>query len=128
MLVFLLFYVLYLVINALSGGADLLYPLGWAANFAFLYHWVPVLIVRLMNANIAASLMTGGFFLGLLVCIPLGRGIRAHYASIGESAVPLYDFAVWFCIVVLTLALGIWLELRYRRKRGLSGTGSPAGA
>lgn len=120
MLVFLFFYLLYLLIMATMGVRNPFYPFDWAARRSFLYFWVPVLIVRLCNCNITAGCMTVGYFLGLIIGIPVGRvTYREIYYNDGTGGfyTTNYEFIFWFCFVLFSITAGIILEVRYRKQK-----------
>ncbi|MCD7760191.1 MAG: hypothetical protein LUH16_00205 [Clostridiales bacterium] len=119
MLVFLAFYLLYLLILATMGTDNPFYPFDWAANRGFLFYWVPVLVVRLLNYNIAAGCMTTGYFLGLILSIPVNKLTYQEipYDSGVGFYTTMYEFYFWFCVVVISIVVGIVGEMRYRKKR-----------
>lgn len=124
-LVFLLFYLLYLLIYATLGANNPFYPFDWAARRAFLYFWVPVLIVRLFNCNITASCMTLGYFLGLILSIPVGNltyEVIYYHDGSGGFYVPNHYLMFWFCFVLIAIILGVILEVRYHHRITAHGT------
>ncbi|MCC8100106.1 MAG: hypothetical protein LIO78_08620 [Clostridiales bacterium] len=117
MLVFLFFYLLHVVAEAVTGIIDPLYPLGWAVDRRFLYLWAPVLILRLLNCNIVAGCITGGFFSSLVISIPLTDITVAYWnAHRGpeDYESPLYGWLFWMGFTLLSIIAGIVLECLYR--------------
>ncbi len=117
MLVFLFFYLLHVVAEAVTGIIDPLYPLGWAVDRCFLYLWVPVLILRLLNCNIVAGCITGGFLLDTLLAIPLTELLHARWLAQraeDDYTEPMISLAIWLLLIVLFIIAGIVLECLYR--------------
>lgn len=117
MFVFAFFYMLYLLIDATIGANNPFYPFDWAAKRLFLYFWVPVLVVRLCNCNITAGFMTFGYFFGLILSIPVGTIAYAALHNSDEKRGFYGHLIFWLCVVVVSVALGILLEVRYRKQK-----------
>lgn len=92
------------------------YLIGWLANNYFLFIWAPIVLLMLFNQTRCAWCITGGSFLG----IAAGQGaenLKNTFFSTASDADSLYwGIPVWIAIVVLSVALGIYLEVRQNKK------------
>ena len=92
------------------------YLIGWLANNYFLFVWVPICILLLFKMSACAWCITGGSFLG----IAAGQGAQQlklllFKGSADENAL-YWGIPVWIAVVLLAAALGVYLEIRQRKK------------
>ncbi|MCC8100105.1 MAG: hypothetical protein LIO78_08615 [Clostridiales bacterium] len=117
MSVFLLLYLIYLLSDVITGIHGTFYPMEWAVGIKLIYLWVPVLILRLLNCNIVAGCITGGFLLDTLLAIPLTELLHARWLAQraeDDYTEPMISLAIWLLLIVLFIIAGIVLECLYR--------------
>ena len=100
------------------------YLIGWLANHYFLFIWAPICLLLLFKVYTCAWCITGGSFLGIAV----GQGaekLKLLIMKDSENAAGLYwGIPAWIVVVILAAALGIYLEIRQRKKMAESKTES----